>query len=103
MNPRNRNRNAFVLCLLCFFAALPFALSQDVPAETIRLNNVGVAYLTQARVDEALDSFRQALRRNPALPAARLNEGIALIQAHAQQDERQRHRQSPHHTRAPRG
>lgn len=68
-------------CLLCCFAALPLALSQDGPAEGIRLNNVGVAYLTQARTNEALDSFRQARQRNPSLLTARLNEGIALVQA----------------------
>ena len=70
-----------LLCLLCFFAALPLALSQDGPAQAIRLNNLGVAYMNQARINEALDSFRQALQRNPSLFAARLNEGIALIQA----------------------
>ena len=70
-----------LLCLLCFFAALPFALGQNGPAHAIRLNNLGVAYMNQGRIDEALDSFRQALQRNPSLFAARLNEGIALIQA----------------------
>lgn len=69
------------LFLLCFVAALPLAFSQEGPAQAIRLNNLGVAYLNQARVNEALDSFRQARQRNPALVAARLNEGIALIQA----------------------
>jgi cytochrome c-type biogenesis protein CcmH/NrfG len=70
-----------VLLCLCSFAALPFALGQDGLAEGIRLNNLGVAFLTQGRVDDALGSFRQALQRNPSLAAARLNEGIALIQA----------------------
>ncbi len=69
------------LWLLCFFAAAPLALGQDGPEQGIRLNNLGVAYMNQARTIEALDSFRQALRRNPSLVAARLNEGIALIQA----------------------
>jgi tetratricopeptide (TPR) repeat protein len=70
-----------LLCLLCFFVVLPFALGQSGPAQAIRLNNLGVAYLNQGRVDEALDAFRQALQRHPSLFAARLNEGIALIQA----------------------
>ena len=70
-----------LLCLLCVCAAGPVALGQDGPARAIRLNNLGVAYLNQGRTGEALDSFRQALQRNPALSAARQNEGIALIQA----------------------
>ena len=79
---RNMARSRrILLCLLCVFAAAPLALSQDGPAQAIRLNNLGVAYLSQGRINEALDSFRQALRRNPSLVAARLNEGIALIQA----------------------
>jgi tetratricopeptide (TPR) repeat protein len=69
------------LCLLFFFGALPFALSQDGQAQALRLNNLGVAYMNQARIVEALDAFRQALQRNPSLFAARVNEGIALIQA----------------------
>jgi tetratricopeptide (TPR) repeat protein len=70
-----------LLCLLCVLLVSPLARSQEGPAQAIRLNNLGVAYISQGRVPEALDSFRQALRRNPALIAARLNEGIALIQA----------------------
>jgi len=70
-----------LLCLLCVFVALPLALSQDGPAQAIRLNNLGVAYMNQARINEALDSFRRARQRNPSLLAARLNEGIALVQA----------------------
>jgi len=70
-----------ILCVLCVFAAAPLALSQDGPAQAIRLNNLGVAYLNQGRVPEALESFQQALRRNPSLVAARMNEGITLIQA----------------------
>jgi len=70
-----------LLCVLCVLVASAIALSQDGPAQSIRLNNLGVAYLNQGRVNDALDSFRQALQRNPPLVAARLNEGIALIQA----------------------
>src|SRR5688572_2865048 len=77
--PMSAVRRVCAVCLLCFFAALPFALSQDGPAQAIRVNNLGVAYLNQGRITEALDSFRQALQRNPSLFAARLNEGIALI------------------------
>jgi len=75
-----RSRQIF-LCLLCVVAASPIALSQRGAADALRLNNLGVAYINQGRVNDALESFRQALRRNPGLIAARLNEGIALIQA----------------------
>lgn len=77
-----------LLCLLSLFVGLPFAVSQDGTAQSIRLNNLGVAYMNQARIDEALDSFRQARQRNPSLFAARLNEGIALIQAQRLTDAR---------------
>ena len=77
-----------VLCVLCAIGGLPIAFSQDAPAEAIRLNNLGVAFLTQARINEALDSFRQARQRQPSLLTARLNEGIALIQAQRLTDAR---------------
>jgi len=48
-------------------------------AAAIRLNNLGVAYMNQARINEALTSFRQAQAKDPLLFAARLNEGIALL------------------------
>ena len=69
-----------LLFLLGISVALPFAF-QGNPAEAIRLNNVGVAYLSQSRINEALDSFRQARQRDQSLITARLNEGIGLIQA----------------------
>jgi Flp pilus assembly protein TadD len=43
------------------------------------LNNLGVAYMNQARVAEALQTFRRAQMQDPNLFAARLNEGIALL------------------------
>ena len=48
-------------------------------AAAIRLNNLGVAYMNQARVAEALQTFRRAAAQDPSLFAARLNEGIALL------------------------
>jgi tetratricopeptide (TPR) repeat protein len=70
-----------LLCLLSCLVTGSLALSQDGPAQAIRLNNLGVAYMNQARIDEALASFRQALQRDPSSSVARMNEGIALIQA----------------------
>ncbi len=49
------------------------------PVAAIRLNNLGVAYMNQARIAEALRVFRQAEKQDPSLFAARLNEGIALL------------------------
>jgi Flp pilus assembly protein TadD len=49
------------------------------PAEAIRLNNLGVGYMNQARIAEALQMFRRAATTDPSLFAARLNEGIALL------------------------
>jgi len=49
------------------------------PAAAIRLNNLGVAYMNQARLAEALQTFRRAQAQDASLSAARLNEGIALL------------------------
>ena len=62
------------LCLLCVFVALALARAQDGPAQAIRLNNLGVAYLNQARVTDALDSFRQARQRDPSLFVALIGQ-----------------------------
>jgi tetratricopeptide (TPR) repeat protein len=53
--------------------------SSTGPAAAIRLNNLGVAYMNQARLGEALQSFRRAEAQDQSLFAARLNEGIALL------------------------
>ncbi|MBY0496631.1 MAG: FG-GAP-like repeat-containing protein [Cyanobacteria bacterium] len=70
-----------ILCAFGCVAGLTVLIAQDGPTEAIRLNNLGVAYLTQGRANEAVDAFRQALQRNRSLDIARLNEGIALMQA----------------------
>ena len=44
-----------------------------------RANNVGVARLEQFDYDAAAQSFREALKRHPALAIARLNLAIALF------------------------
>lgn len=77
-----------LLCALCVLAMSPLALGQGGPTEARRLNNLGVALIGQGRVAEALDSFRQAQRRDQTLVTARLNEGIALIQAQRLTDAR---------------
>src|SRR5260370_17583255 len=49
------------------------------PVAAVRLNNLGVAYMNQARIAKAHQTFRRAVAQDPALFAARLNEGIALL------------------------
>jgi len=51
------------------------ALSPDKGAA---LNNLGMSYLRQDRLVEAINAFRKALDREPALSVARLNLRIAL-------------------------
>ncbi len=76
--------------LVCVFALMTaiFAGAQtrnhaaprkDVAAEALRLNNVGVAYMGQQRLEAALRTFRRAGQLDPRLKAARLNAAIALL------------------------
>ena len=43
------------------------------------LNNLGVAYMNQQRMDKAVEEFDMALKADPGLIAAKLNQGIALL------------------------
>ncbi len=52
---------------------------QNKPAEALRLNNLGVAYMNQQRMEGALELFEQAHALDPTLFAARLNQGVALL------------------------
>src|SRR5437773_9340063 len=70
-------RLAITIVALMLTAAAPQRTS--APAAAIRLNNLGVAYMNQARIAEALQTFRRAAAQDPTLFAARLNEGIALL------------------------
>ena len=58
----------------------PAAPQNQETTETraIRLNNLGIAYLGQQRVAEALGLFEQARTLDPSLSASRLNQAIAL-------------------------
>ncbi len=56
----------------------PAARSSN-PAEAPRLNNLGVAYMGQQRLEDALRAFRRAQQVDPKLAVARLNEGIAVL------------------------
>src|SRR5262249_62196840 len=62
--------NFFSSCL-CVFALTLMLTAQRSPAGgAVRLNNLGVAYMNQARIAEALRMFRQAEAQDPSLFAA---------------------------------
>src|SRR6185436_3500746 len=69
-------KRAFLPLCLCASALLTLSAG---PVDAIRLNNLGVAYMNQARISEALQTFRRAEAQDTSLFAARLNEGIALL------------------------
>jgi tetratricopeptide (TPR) repeat protein len=48
-------------------------------SKAAKLNNLGVAYMNQQRMDKAVEEFDQALKADPDLTAAELNKGIALL------------------------
>jgi len=48
-------------------------------AEAVRLNNRGVALMSQQFTERAAASFAEAFRKDPKLAQAALNEGIALM------------------------
>ncbi len=52
---------------------------QPEPNNAARLNNLGVAYMNQQRMDKAVEEFDLALKADPGLTAAELNKGIALL------------------------
>ena len=74
---RIRPISNLLIAALVFTAAAPQRTTG--PAAAIRLNNLGVAYMNQARIAEALQTFRRAEAQDASLFPARLNEGIALL------------------------
>ena len=64
---------------LCLCVSVSSAQRTTGPTTAIRLNNLGVGYMNQARLTDALQSFRRAEAQDPSLFPARLNEGIALL------------------------
>ena len=95
LDPNQRNSGAkfpgkpiVIAALVLGLAAATLALQpqeksartdREKAAEAIRLNNLGVAYMNQRRSEAALKNFDQAYALDPNLLAARLNEGIALL------------------------
>src|SRR3974390_3614507 len=60
-----------------WMSALPSEKPPDA-ATAAKLNNLGVAYSNQQRMDKAVEEFDRALKADPSLTAAELNKGIAL-------------------------
>ena len=71
----------YLFAPLCLFLFVFTSFAQRSPgsANAIRQNNLGVGYMNQARIAEALQAFRRAEMQDPSLFGARLNEGIALL------------------------
>ena len=50
-----------------------------IPGQAAKLNNLGVAYMNQQRMDKAVEEFDAAIQADPSLAIAQLNKGIALL------------------------
>jgi tetratricopeptide (TPR) repeat protein len=68
---------ATALALAVVFAATPE--SRDKAVEAARLNNIGAAYMNQQLFEKGLKAFTDASELDPALSAAKINRGIALV------------------------
>ncbi len=69
---------AWPLVLMAATAALATAQAR-YDAEAIRLNNRGVAQMGQQFTERAAGTFAEALKKDPKLVQAEINEGIALL------------------------
>ena len=67
-----------VLACLISMNAWPGDKPPDRAAAAM-LNDLGVAYMNQQRMDKAVEEFDAALKADPTLTAAELNKGIALL------------------------
>ena len=68
------------VALVLLMAVATAARAQaDIHAEAVRLNNRGVAQMGQQFTERAADSFADALKKDPKLAQAAINEGIALL------------------------
>lgn len=65
--------------LISFAFAATFACAEaHYSPEAIRLNNRGVAFMSQQSTERAQESFAEAFKQDPKLAQAAINEGIAL-------------------------
>jgi Tfp pilus assembly protein PilF len=80
-------RRILLPCLLILSAVLVLRAGQSpsrptessAAAEAIRLNNLGVASMSQQKFEQGLQWFEKAAAVDPALTSARINQAIALI------------------------
>jgi tetratricopeptide (TPR) repeat protein len=61
------------------------APTEDAKTKAARLLNLGVAYMNQQRMEQALKMFEQAFALDPTLSSARLDQGIALLNLQRQE------------------
>ncbi|HEX8871339.1 MAG TPA: FG-GAP-like repeat-containing protein, partial [Candidatus Acidoferrum sp.] len=59
--------------------AKPASVSAKVPAEALRLNTLGVAYMNQQKSADAQKYFEQSLAADPHFAQAKMNRGISLL------------------------
>jgi len=64
---------------LVFFVAFMAGAQTRFDAEAVRLNNRGVAQMSQQAIERAAASFAEAFHKDPRLAQAAINEGIALM------------------------
>jgi len=64
---------------LVLFAVAASGAQARFDAEAVRLNNRGVAQMGQQFTERAAESFAAALKQDPKLAQAEVNEGIALL------------------------
>ena len=72
-------RWTWALGLLLWMAAAPANAAARFDADAVRLNNRGVALMSQQFTEKAADAFAAAMKKDPKLAQAAINEGIALL------------------------
>ena len=65
-----------VFCLALCGTAVAATPAQN---EAVRINNIGVALMSQQLLEKAADRFDEAYKLDPSLAAAELNKAIALL------------------------
>ncbi|HEX6466681.1 MAG TPA: FG-GAP-like repeat-containing protein [Terriglobales bacterium] len=95
------NRAFVIVCLLLLLAALPAVCQKPQPrsaspearekkeANAARLNNLGIAYMDQQRVEDAIKQFEKAHELDPEDPVPQLNRAIGLLNQQKTQEARE--------------
>jgi len=72
-------RSIGVLGLLFCVAAAHANAAARFDADAVRLNNRGVALMSQQFTEKAADAFADAMKKDPKMAQAAINDGIALL------------------------